>query len=159
VILIKFATEIKGNSKVDGHDGWIDCESMSFGVARAVAPTSAGSNRREVSSPSVSEMMFHRTSDGASPELLYQACGGVSLGNCDVHVLQVVENKPQVFLKILLEGAIVSNYHMSSGGQGPPSDSFSVNFNKMSVQYDTFDGKKITTGTAKKWDLALNKTY
>ncbi len=158
MIVIKFATEIKGQSQVDGHTGWINVESMQFGVGRSIALQSGGGAKREVSSPSISEVTFSRQTDMASPELFYQACGGVSLGKCEIHVLQVVENKPQVFLKIELEEAMISNYSVSSGGD-VPSDSFSVNFTKISYEFDTFDGKKITTGTPKKWDLAVNKTY
>lgn len=157
MILIKFATEIKGQSNVDGHAGWINVESLSWGVGRAIAGQAAGSAKREVSSPSVSEASFSRLTDGASPELFFQACGGVSLGKCEIHFLQVVENKPQVYLKIELEDAMIASYSLSSGGD-KPSESFSVNFTKVSFQYDTFDGKSIKTGTAKKWDLAANKS-
>lgn len=158
MILIKFATEIKGQSTVDGHAGWIHVDSMQFGVGRSIAAQAAGSAKREVSSPSISEVTFSRQTDMASPELFFQACGGVSLGKCEIHLLQVIENKPQVYLKIELEEAMISSYSTSSGGD-IPSDSFSVNFAKISYQYDTFDGKKITTGTPKKWDLSANKTY
>ena len=110
MILIKFATEIKGQSTVDAHPGWINVESMQWGVGRGVASQTGGSAKREVSSPSISEVTFSRQSDMASPELFFQACGGVSLGKCEIHLLQVVENKPQVYLKIELEDALVSSY-------------------------------------------------
>ncbi len=158
MILIKFATEIKGQSTVDAHDGWINVDSMQWGVGRGVASQTGGSAKREVSSPSISEVTFSRMTDMASPELFFQACGGVSLGKCEIHLLQVVENKPQVYLKIELDEALVSSYSISSGGDNP-SDSFSHNFTKISFEYDTFDGKKVVTGTPKKWDLAANKTY
>lgn len=158
MILIKFATEIKGQSTVDGHAGWINVESLQVGIGRSIQSQTGGSAKREVSSPSVSEITFSRQSDMASPELFFQACGGVSLGKCEIHLLQVIENKPQVFMKIELEDALVSSYSVSSGGD-VPSESFAVNFTKISYQFDTFDGKKITTGTAKKWDLSANKTY
>jgi type VI secretion system secreted protein Hcp len=158
MILVKFATEIKGQSTVDGHAGWLNVDSMQVGVGRSVASQTGGSAKREVSSPSISEVTFSRLSDMASGELLYQACGGVSLGKLEVHFLQVVENKPQVYMKWEFEDALISSYSVSSGGD-KPSESFSVNFTKVSVQYDTFDGKKLTTGTPKKWDLAANKTY
>lgn len=158
MIVLKFATEIKGQSQVDGHIGWINVESMQFGVGRSIALQSGGGAKREVSSPSISEVTFSRQTDMASPELFFQACGGVSLGKCEIHVLQVIENKPQVFVKVELEEAMISNYSVSSGGDSP-NDSFSVNFTKISYEFDTFDGKKITAGTPKKWDLSANKTY
>lgn len=159
MILIKFGTEIKGQSNVDGHIGWINVDSMSFGVGRGIALQSGGSAKREVSSPNVSEVSFQRAADMASPELFFQACGGVSLGKCLIHVLQVVENKPQVNVVVELEEAMISNYSVGVGSDGKPSDAFTVNFTKISYQYDTFDGKKVTTGTPKKWDLSSNKTF
>ncbi len=158
MILFKFATEIKGLSDVEGHVGWINAESMQWGAGRGIALQSGGGNKRDASSPSLSEVTFSRTSDQASPELFFQACGGVSLGACTINILQVVANKPQIFVTILLEEAMVSAYSLSTGGDNP-SESVSVNYTKISFQYDTFDGKKVTTGTAKKWDLSKNLTY
>ena len=37
--------------------------------------------------------------------------------------------------------------------------SVSINFTKISYQYDKFDGSKVTTGTAKKWDLEKNEVW
>lgn len=158
MILIKFATEIKGLSKVSGHEGWINCNSMSLGVGRSIPQPSGGKAKRDPSPPTVSEVTFTRDSDQASPELFFQAAGGESLGTCTVHLLQVSGSDSKVFLTLLLEESMISSYSASSGGDNP-SESFSVNFTKMSFQYDTFDGKKVVTGTPKKWDLAVNKTY
>jgi len=158
VILIKFATDIKGQANVDGHAGWINVNSVQFGVGRSISQQVGGSAKREASSPSVSEVTFSRMTDMASPELFFQACGGVSLGQCKIDILQVVGNEAKVFCQVLLEEAMVSSYSVTSAGDNP-SESFSVNFTKISYQYDTFDGKKVTTGTPKKWDLSVNKTY
>ena len=158
MILLKFATEIKGSSTVEGHTDWINVDSMSFGVNRSIHLQAGGSSKREVSSPSLSELMFNRTSDKASPELFFQSCGGVSLGTCTVNILQVIENKPKVYVTLLLEEAMISSYQITSSGD-TPSESFSVNFTKCSFQYDTFDGKKVVTGTPKKWDLSKNVTF
>lgn len=158
MILFSFATEIKGLSDVEKHEGWLNADSLQLGVGRAISSQSGGGNKREASSPSVSEAVVSRSGDQASPELFFQACGGVGLGTCTIHLLQVVANKPQVFVTILLEEAMISGYSLSSGGDNP-SESVQINFTKISFQYDTFDGKKTTTGTAKKWDLSKNVTY
>jgi len=158
VILLKFATEIKGQSNVEGHIGWINVDTMQMGVGRGIHTPSGGSTKRESSSPSLSEVVFSRPSDMASPELFFQACGGVSLGTCTINLLQVVGNKPQIYATILLEEALISSYSVTSSGENP-SETFGVNFTKISYQYDTFDGKKVVTGTAKKWDLSKNLTY
>jgi type VI secretion system secreted protein Hcp len=94
------------------------------------------------------------------PDLFMQAVCGMSLGKAEIHFLQTggADKKQQVYLKIELEDAIVSSYSTSSGGDRP-SESLSINFVKISYQYDAFSGDKITTGTPKKWDLVKNATY
>jgi type VI secretion system secreted protein Hcp len=101
-----------------------------------------------------------KATDIASPELFMQAVCGKSLGKAEVHFLNTggADVKQQVYLKIELDGAIVSSYSASSGGDRP-SESFSLNFAKISYQYDAFDGSKVKTGTPKKWDLQKNAVY
>jgi len=159
MILLKFATEIKGDSQVAGHDSWITCDSFQLGVGRSIS-ISGGGKDRDTSNPSFSEATFTKSTDISSSELFIQAACGVSLGKAEVHFLQTGGSgtKEQVYLKYELDEAMISSYSISSGGDRP-SESFSINFTKISKQYDAFDGKKITTGTPKKWDLIKNAIF
>ena len=139
MILLKFATAINGESTVTGHDKWINIDSVQLGVGRSITMVGGGGDR-ETSNPSFSEVTMTKSQDVASTDTTFgfqipTKCAGV----------------PD-------EEAIVSSYSMSSGGDRP-SESFSLNFTKISYQYDKFDGDKITTGTAKKWNLEKNETY
>jgi type VI secretion system secreted protein Hcp len=95
--------------------------------------------------------------DISSTDLWMQATCGKSLGDCKIHFMQTggTDVKQQPYLIIVLTEAIVSSYSMSSSGERP-SESFSLNFTKISYQYDEFDGKTRTTGTPKIWDLKNN---
>lgn len=159
MILLKFATEIKGASEVDAHDGWIVVDSLQLGVGRSISSVGAGSDR-ETSNPSYSEVTATKSTDIASADLYFQAVAGKSLGKAEIHFMQThgTDAKGQVYLAIELEEAIVSSYSMTSGGDRP-SESFSINFTKISYQYNAYDGDKVTTGTAKKWDLSKNQSY
>lgn len=159
MILLKFATAINGDSIVDGHDKWITCSSMQLGVGRAIS-SSGGGVDRETSNPSFSEVTLTKTTDISSADLFMQSVCGKGLGKAEIHFLQTggADKKNQVYMKIELEDAIVSSYSMSSGGDRP-SESFSLNFTKISYQYDAFSGSKVTTGTPKKWDLTKNAVY
>ncbi|WP_137936911.1 type VI secretion system tube protein Hcp [Chitinivorax sp. B] len=159
MILLKFGTEIKGTSTIDGHTDWITIESMQFGVGRAISAVSGGTDR-ETSNPSFSELTFTKATDIASPELFMQSICGKSLTKAEIHFLHTggADKKQQVYLKIELEAPIVSSYSVSSGGDRP-SESFSLNFTKISYQYDAFSGDTIKPGTPKKWDLQKNATY
>ncbi|MES2069605.1 MAG: type VI secretion system tube protein Hcp [Pseudomonadota bacterium] len=159
MILLKFGTTINGDSIVDGHDKWITVDSLQFGVGRSISASGGGADR-ETSNPSFSEVTLTKSTDVSSADLFMQAVCGKSLGKAEIHFLQTggADKKQQVYLKIELEEAIVSSYSTSSGGDRP-SESFSLNFTKVSYQYDAFSGDKVTTGTAKKWDLTKNATY
>jgi len=160
MILLKFATQIKGGSQIEGHKDWIACDSIQFGVGRAISSSADKGADRDTSNPTFSEVTISKPTDMASADLFFQATCGKSLGKAEIHFVQTggADKHDQVYLKIELEEAIISSYSISSGGERP-SESFAINFNKVSFQYDSFDGKKVTAGTAKKWDLAKNKPY
>lgn len=159
MILLNFATAIKGDSIVDSHTDWITISSLQMGVGRAIS-VSGGGKDRDTSNPSFSEITLTKSTDMSSADLFMQAVCGKSLGKAEIHFIQTggSDKKNQVFLTIELEEAIISSYSASSGGDRP-SESFSINFTKISYKYDAFSGDTITTGTAKKWDLKANATY
>jgi type VI secretion system secreted protein Hcp len=159
MILLKFATAINGDSIIDGHEKWITISSLQMGVGRAISVSGGGADR-ETSNPSFSELTLTKSTDIASADLFMQAVCGKSLGKAEIHFVQTggADKKQQVYMKIELEDAIVSSYSASSGGDRP-SESISINFTKITYQYDAFSGDKVTTGTPKKWDLTKNATY
>ncbi len=158
MILFKFKKEIKGEATIKGFEGWLNAGSMQFGVGRGVSSPSGGSGKREVSAASISEVTFSRESDLASPELFFQACGGQTLELATINIVQVENNEPKVHVAIELTDPIVSGYSISTGGDNP-SESVTLNFTKISFQYNSFDGKKVTQSAAKKWDLSKNVTF
>ena len=159
MIVLKFATAINGESTVEKHDKWITIESIQFGSGRAVSSVGGGGDR-ETSNPSFSEVSMTKKMDVASTELFMQATCGKSLGKAEIHFIQTggTAAKGQSYLMLELDEAIVSSYSMNSDGDRP-SESFSLNFTKISYQYDKFDGGKIVTGTAKKWNLEKNAVW
>ncbi len=158
MIVFKFKKEIKGECTIKGFEGQLNATSLQFGVGRGVSSPSGGSGKREVSEPSISELVVTRNSDLASAELFFQACGGQTLELATISILQVESGEPKAFLIIELTDPLVTAYSASSGGESP-SESVSLNFTKISYTYNSFDGKKVTSGTPKKWDLAKNATF
>jgi type VI secretion system secreted protein Hcp len=159
MILLKFATQIKGTSTVSGHTDWITIDAVQMGVGRAIS-VSGGGKDRDTSNPSFSEITLTKATDIASADLFMQAVCGKSLGKAEIHFLQTggSDKKQQVFLTLELESAIISSYSASSGGERP-TETFSINFTKISYKYDSFSGDTVTTGTPKKWDLEANAVY
>jgi len=158
VIVFKFKKEIKGECTIKGFEGQINAESLQFGVGRGVSSPSGGAGKREVSEPSMSELVLTRTADLASAELFFQSCGGQTLELATISILQVESGEPKAFLIIELTDPLVTSYNASSGGENP-TESISLNYTKISYAFNSFDGKKVTSGTPKKWDLAKNATF
>lgn len=155
MILLKFGTAIKGDSKVEGHDDWITIETLSLNVHRDITASGKGTDR-DTSNPHISEMILTKSSDMASSDLFSQACGGKSLGEAEIHFIQTGGDKSQVFLKYKLTDAIVSSYSISSGGERPV-ETIGLNYTQIKTQYDQFSGDKVATGSEKGWDLMVNK--
>lgn len=157
MILMKFENEIKGDSVVDGHDGWITVDSFQFGVGRAIS-ASGGGKDRDTSNPSFSEITVTKSTDIASSELFMQAICGKSLGKATFHFIQTSGDQLQNYLIYDLHDAIVSSYSLSSGGERP-SESVALNYVKIEMTYNQFSGKDVAEGKPKKWDLAANKMF
>jgi len=159
MILLNFNGKIKGDSQIDAHKDWITVSSIQFGVGRAISVT-AGGRDRDTSNPAFSEITVSKPTDLASADLFMQAICGKSLEKAEIHFIQTsgADSKSQTYLKVELTDPIISSYSTQSGGERP-SESFSVNFTKISYQYDSFSGETVKTGTAKKWDLMSNSTF
>ncbi|MFK7699321.1 Hcp family type VI secretion system effector [Pseudomonas caspiana] len=157
MILLNLGNKIKGTSTVDKHTGWIAISSIQMGVGRGITVADGGADR-DTTNPSFSEITFTKDTDIASSDLFMEAICGKSLGKAEIHFIQTggADKTQQVFLTIELEGAIITSYTANSAGERP-HETLSINFTQISYQYNAFSGDKITTGTAKKWDLLSNK--
>ena len=138
MIFLKFEKEIKGESDVRDYKDWIRADSVQFGVGRALSVVGGGGDR-DVSNPSFSEITLSKGTDISSGDLFMQATCGDSLGKAEIHLVNVRDTKVEPYLKMELHEAMVSSYSASSGGDRP-SESFSINFTKISYQYDKWDG-------------------
>lgn len=158
MILLKFEPELKGDSKTAKHEGWITLDSLQWGVGRAISTSGAGIDR-DTSNPSFSEITVTKSMDIASAQLMQEAACGKSLTKATFHFIQTggKDAEGQEYLEIILENPIISSYSLSSGGDRP-SESFSINYIGITMQYNQFEkGGTPKKGEAKGWDLSVNK--
>lgn len=158
MILLKFEPEIKGESEVAKHEGWITVDSVQWGVGRAVSSIGGGSDR-DTSNPSFSELTVSKSMDVASTQLFVESAGGKSMTKATLHWLQTggKEADGQHYLEIILNKPLITSYSQSSGGERP-SESISINFDEFKMQYDQMDqGGTKKAGKPKGWDLKTNK--
>jgi type VI secretion system secreted protein Hcp len=158
MILLKFDPELKGDSVVEKHKDWISVDSLQWGVGRAVSTSGAGTDR-DTSNPSFSEVSISKNMDVASAQMMLEAACGKAFTTATLHFIQTggKDAAGQHYLEIILDKPLLSSYSMSSGGERP-SESVSINYNGIKMQYDQLtDGKVVAKGESKGYDLKVNK--
>lgn len=148
--------DVKGNCTIDGHADQIILNSYSHSVALPMG-TDVANTERTGGRPMFSEMNFSKMTDQSTPAL-YAACTeGKKLGDATLHIGRNEAGKFMSLMKYVLTNAMVSNINTSGGG-GVPSDSFSLNFTKITSEFTQQNADSTKKGTATfGWDLATNK--
>jgi len=128
---------IKGKVTAKGHEDWIDCSSMQWGVGRAISSAVGTSADREASKPSISEVSITKLMDESSPMIFTEACVGkgkkVTIDLCTVGSDQI-----NTYMSYELEDCMISGYSVSTGGDRP-SESISLSFTKMTMKFTPYD--------------------
>ena len=146
---------LNGEVSAAGHEKWIECNSLQWGVGRAITTRVGGGADREASQPSISEVTVSKLMDKATPNLFYEACIGKGK-KVEIHLCKT-EDQLANYMTYELTNAMISGYSMSSGGDRP-SESLSFNFTKIVMKYTPYDSK----GTAGSplpagYDLSIGK--
>jgi len=129
---------IKGDVTAAGHEGWIDCHSLQWGVGRGIHTPTGSSQERESSAPSISEVSVTKSMDASSPAIFSEACVGIS----KPAVIHLVKTGTQLetYMEYTLTNCLISGYSVSSGGD-KPSESLSFNFTKLEMKYTPYDNE------------------
>lgn len=131
-IYLKFDT-IKGNVEADGHDGWIDCLSMSWGVGRGVSAGVGTGQDREAAPPSISEVVITKLMDQATPYLFTESCVGKSK-KAEIHLVKTDAGKLESYMEYKLEDVLISSYSVSAGTDRP-TEQVALSFTKIEMKY------------------------
>ncbi|OAI46943.1 hypothetical protein AYO44_01835 [Planctomycetaceae bacterium SCGC AG-212-F19] len=124
---------IDGDVTTAGHEKWIEVTSWQWGCSRGMTSSSASAADREGSTPSVSEIVITKVTDGSSPNFFRASLGlgpggegkTVKIDFCKTDVSQ-----PEPYMQFELTNTLVSGFTMSSGGDRP-TESVSMNFTKI----------------------------
>ena len=129
---VKFA-KIEGESKVRGHEGWIECQSFAVGV------DSRGGHTTELE-----EFVFTHKIDKASPKLAQACCSDENLGRVVIHLLE----EGKLYMEYTLEPGArskgadahvlrVASVRPSGDGtaEGRPSEEVKIRYGKLKWRY------------------------
>jgi type VI secretion system secreted protein Hcp len=148
---------IKGSVTTDGFKDWIELHSFQWGVGRSVNSPSKGSDTREGSEPSISEVVVTKRMDKSSAKLWQDAVGGDFSTTVEIHMTTTTKDKVETFLQYELTETGLSGYSASGGSDNPPEESLSLNFAKVTWKYIGRDSKITGTPDTVGWDLAQQK--
>jgi len=133
---------VDGESAHTDHKKWCDLDSVSTGIHK-VGGGATGASRR-AGAAEFDDITCSKEWDKASPKIQENMAGGKVYDKVELHCTATYGNAQPTYLKYELKNAQVTSYNVSCSGEGRPSESFSLNFEAISVTYDEYekDGKK-----------------
>jgi len=147
---------VEGESPDGKHKGEIELLSFSYG---ATQPGSAGHGGGSgIGKVQVQDFHFSKYLDKASPKL-FEFCATGKHTPKVVLTCRKAGGEQQEYLKLTLSEVIVSSIQNSgSGGDSLPTESVTLNFSKIEIEYKGQDEKGNLTGVVKAgWDLSKNQ--
>jgi type VI secretion system secreted protein Hcp len=150
---------VTGGVTESSHTGWIELNSFSWGLGRAIRTVVGSTDDREASAPRVNEVTVTKDNDVASINLMQEALTGFGK-TAQIDFARTAKGQLDVYLTLTLTNTMISGYsHSSNGGDGRPAESLSLNFSKFEYKYtemetDASPGTSSTVG----YDLGTAKT-
>ena len=145
---------IKGESKDRVHPETIEISSFSWGCSN---PTSVGGGGAGTGKVQFQDFHFSAAVNKSSPLLMLACATGQHIKSAKLFVRKSGDaGEPVEYYVITLSDILVSSISQGGGGAGGgavPTDQFSLNFTKITVEYQASDGTK-TEGTAQRSELA-----
>jgi type VI secretion system secreted protein Hcp len=131
-IFIDLGNGIKGESAQEGFKDTIAASSVQWGVGRGIGGFTSGI--RETSRPSFAEMVFTKTLDISTNDILKAMTKGKALGTVKISFVRDDGETGFNYLTYELTDVFISGYSASSGGD-TPSESISLNYAKIKADY------------------------
>jgi type VI secretion system secreted protein Hcp len=150
---------IKGSSAAAGYANSIVLNSFQFGAARNITMAHSTGAAREVSAPTVSQIMVTKSMDIASPKLFTESVAGNLTNTVKIHFTTTTANKVTEFLVYTLANAGVASYSVSVAADGIPSESLGLSFTQIEMKLTGQGGPDVSGSPATVgYDLTQAKT-
>lgn len=164
MILLKIP-KIDGDSTVTGYEKYIACTSMSWSLTREFSESAkAGTKDVYTGVAEIPPIELGKTFDCASIYLMQAACGGGAVGDkAEIHCLQsgadMTDPKKSLYLKFVLENPIIASWNISGDEDARPTETITLWYWKICLEYFTFDGTNSKSVGKKGWDRTTNKAW
>lgn len=130
---------IKGDATEAKHKEWLNINSINFSMNRNVTTRAGQVSNRDKGTVNMNDLVVTKSVDKSTPELLGKACAGASSDKCTIDLLQVEDKTAKVYMQYVLEDCIITSYSIDSVSAMEPTEVFTINFSKLSVEYTPHD--------------------
>ena len=155
---LKLGKEIKGDVTAEGYKDWIELDSMSFGCSRDVSMEVGAMKNREFGMPYIQSIAASKQLDASSPMLVQKALASAEAGTAVIALVRTGDGPPDKIGEFKLEGVIISDYSFAGSMGGRPTESMSISFNKIEVNFEGADkDNKNGTNIKVAYDLVAGK--
>lgn len=155
--------DIKGDVTTSGYEGWFTADSFSFGVEREMKESGekAGTEDINIGVGELQECTISKSMDMASAKLAQYAINGNSLGQAEIHFVEIGSDaKPVAYLKYKLDRAIIKSWSTSGDADDRPTEEVSFYYNKIAFNYaETKNGRVTGASSTFSWDRAANTSW
>lgn len=156
-IYMKYGS-INGPITTEGYSKWIELESFSFGVGRAIATAQRTEAAREASEPTLSEIVVTKATDVASPKLFVEGVASDLKNKVQIVFTTTKTKTITEFLSYELTDVGLASYSIGAGAEGIPNESLTLNYTKLQMKFTSMgagvSGSPETVG----YDLTQMKT-
>jgi type VI secretion system secreted protein Hcp len=148
---------IEGESSATGHEKWIELQSFSWGEGRGLIGGQGGSTR-ESGTVNISDVNIVKMADCASPKLFVAGATGTLDKVVKIDFVRTAKGEEQVYMQYTLTGTGVSSYSISGNGSDRPTESLSLNFDKIEYKYNAIGDDLTGNPEIVSYDLATKKS-
>jgi len=147
--------DVNGEVQDSQYANWIEIDSFSWGATQTgVSASGGGGGAGKVS---FQDLHITKPTDTSSAVLFQKCATGEHFQKAHIEVRKARDaagEPSSVFLKFDLEDVLVSSFEFAgaSGGSDRPAEEVSLNFAKVTFEYDAPDGEVDTFA----WDVATN---
>ncbi|VAW57137.1 hypothetical protein MNBD_GAMMA07-1813 [hydrothermal vent metagenome] len=132
-------TGIDGNVDAAGYEKCIAISNVQFGVSRGISMECGNLNNRESTRPVLQEVIITKPADISCIGLFKESCVGKDAIKATFTFVRTGKDKVDKFMDYVLEGVLISNYSMSCTAEGEPTESITLSYTKLSINYYDFD--------------------
>ena len=135
--------KVPGNVTTKGFEGQIEVHSAGFGAGRAMGMSKRSDVNRGHAEPHLSEISLSKMwDDVSSGKLLEDTLAGVCDKKATITFTTTSNNVVVAYLTLELEEVVISDYSIGGGSDGQPSETFRLNYTKITVTpYEVKAGK------------------